>query len=448
MSNYQTTFLNSRIISPLQHFAHQERSGGIVLAVAVLLALLAANSPWRESFFHFFEQHLGLLVNDVPIFNFTLEHWINDGLMSLFFFVVGLELKREFIGGELRELRKVTLPIGAAVLGMLVPALIYLAFNTGTPAADGWGIPMATDIAFALAVVYALGDRVPLSGKVFLATLAIVDDLGAVLIIALFYTSNISLINVVMGLGFLTLLYAANRLGVKSVWFYGIVGIGGVWVSFLLSGVHATIAAVLIAFTIPADSTIPEATFITRLKQLGQRFRAIEPNEVRVLEPEQVDILARIKEEALRATPPLQRLERNLHPVVSFVVLPIFALANAGIAFIDMDMATLFSTHIGLGVALGLLVGKPLGVALAVWVLMRLRWGSLSPDLSWRHIWAIGCLAGIGFTMSMFVTVLAFTDPIDITQAKLGIFIASLISGIIGYLLLWRGSKAKKAFEA
>ncbi|MDO4715915.1 MAG: Na+/H+ antiporter NhaA, partial [Bacteroidales bacterium] len=298
------------------------------------------------------------------------------------------------------------------------------------------------------AVVYALGDRVPLSGKVFLATLAIVDDLGAVLIIALFYTSNISLINVVMGLGFLTLLYAANRLGVKSVWFYGIVGIGGVWVSFLLSGVHATIAAVLIAFTIPADSTIPEATFITRLKQLGQRFRAIEPNEVRVLEPEQVDILARIKEEALRATPPLQRLERNLHPVVSFVVLPIFALANAGIAFIDMDMATLFSTHIGLGVALGLLVGKPLGVALAVWVLMRLRWGSLSPDLSWHHIWAIGCLAGIGFTMSMFVTVLAFTDPIDITQAKLGIFIASLISGIIGYLLLWRGSKAKKAFEA
>ncbi|MDO4715442.1 MAG: Na+/H+ antiporter NhaA, partial [Bacteroidales bacterium] len=144
MSNYQTTFLNSRIISPLQHFAHQERSGGIVLAVAVLLALLAANSPWRESFFHFFEQHLGLLVNDVPFFNFTLEHWINDGLMSLFFFVVGLELKREFIGGELRELRKVTLPIGAAVLGMLVPALIYLAFNTGTPAADGWGIPMAT----------------------------------------------------------------------------------------------------------------------------------------------------------------------------------------------------------------------------------------------------------------------------------------------------------------
>lgn len=448
MSNYQTTFLNSRIISPLQHFAHQERSGGIVLAVAVLLALLAANSPWRESFFHFFEQHLGLLVNDVPFFNFTLEHWINDGLMSLFFFVVGLELKREFIGGELRELRKVTLPIGAAVLGMLVPALIYLAFNTGTPAADGWGIPMATDIAFALAVVYALGDRVPLSGKVFLATLAIVDDLGAVLIIALFYTSNISLINVVMGLGFLTLLYAANRLGVKSVWFYGIVGIGGVWVSFLLSGVHATIAAVLIAFTIPADSTIPEATFITRLKQLGQRFRAIEPNEVRVLEPEQVDILARIKEEALRATPPLQRLERNLHPIVSFVVLPIFALANAGIAFIDMDMATLFSTHIGLGVALGLLVGKPLGVALAVWVLMRLRWGSLSPALSWHHIWAIGCLAGIGFTMSMFVTVLAFTDPIDITQAKLGIFIASLISGIIGYLLLWRGSKAKKAFEA
>lgn len=427
---------NRKIFLPAMQFIRQEKSGGIVLAVAVVIALALANSPWHENFAHFFEHHLGFVVDSTPYFNFSIAHWINDGLMSLFFFVVGLELKREFIGGELRDIRKVVLPVGAAIMGMLVPASIFLALNFGTEVSGGWGIPMATDIAFALALVYMLGDRVPLSAKVFLTTLAIVDDLGSVIVIALFYTSNISVSSIAVGVAFLLIMFIANKMGVKSVLFYGMLGVCGVWTAFLMSGIHATIAAVLAAFMIPADSKIPEATFIARMRRQLRLFEKADSNDVRTLEHEQVEIIAQVKSEAINALPPLQRLEHGMHPFVSFVIMPIFALANAGVNFVEMDMASIFSNNVALGVMLGLLLGKPIGVVASVWILVKLGIGKRSASMTWRRFIGLGFLASIGFTMSMFVTSLAFTDLALHVQAKVGIFAASILGGVIGYRLL------------
>lgn len=427
---------NRKIFLPAMQFMRQEKSGGIVLAVAVVIALALANSPWHENFAHFFEHHLGFVVDSTPYFNFSIAHWINDGLMSLFFFVVGLELKREFIGGELRDIRKVVLPVGAAIMGMLVPASIFLALNFGTEVSGGWGIPMATDIAFALALVYMLGDRVPLSAKVFLTTLAIVDDLGSVIVIALFYTSNISVSSIAVGVAFLLIMFIANKMGVKSVLFYGMLGVCGVWTAFLMSGIHATIAAVLAAFMIPADSKIPEATFIARMRRQLRLFEKADSNDVRTLEHEQVEIIAQVKSEAINALPPLQRLEHGMHPFVSFVIMPIFALANAGVNFVEMDIASIFSNNVALGVMLGLLLGKPIGVVASVWILVKLGIGKRSASMTWRRFIGLGFLASIGFTMSMFVTSLAFTDPALHVQAKVGIFAASILGGVIGYRLL------------
>ncbi|MDY6205497.1 MAG: Na+/H+ antiporter NhaA [Prevotella sp.] len=433
--NYQKTIEN-RVIMPAMQFMQREKSSGIVLAISVVVALIMANSPLREQYASFFEQYFGFVFNGRPFLNFNLEHWINDGLMSMFFFVVGLELKREFIGGELRNLRKVTLPVSAAVFGMLVPAAIYALLNLGTPVFQGWGIPMATDIAFALAVLYMLGDRVPISAKVFLTTLAIVDDLGAVLVIALFYTSEISLFNIGLGMVILLVMFAGNRLGVKSIWFYGILGIGGLWTAFLLSGIHATISAVLAAMVIPADSRIPENAFMARIRRLLRQLETAETNDVRTLTSAQVDILSKVKDDANKAIPPLQRLEHGLHPLVSFVIMPVFALANAGVSFVDMDLTSLFENHVAVGVLLGLLLGKPIGIVAGVWIMEKMGWGKRSRSMTWQRIAGLGFLASIGFTMSMFVAMLAFDEPQFHVQAKVGIFAASIVGGIIGYRLL------------
>lgn len=428
--------IETHLFIPALQFLHREKSSGIVLGVFVVLALVLANSPLSDEYMHFLEHHFGFIINDKPYLNFSIGHWVNDGLMSMFFFVVGLELKREFIGGELRDFRKVTLPVMAAVFGMLFPAIFYLLFNFGTPESAGWGIPMATDIAFALAIVYLLGDRVPVSAKVFLTTLAIVDDLGSVIVIALFYTSQINILNLGLGLAFLVLMFIGNRLGVKNVLFYGILGIGGVWVSFLTSGIHATISAVLAAMVIPADSRIPEAAFIARIKKLTRQFERADSNDVRTLEPDQLKILAKVQQNSAQAIPPLQQLEHQLHPFVSFIVMPIFALANAGISFVDMDIQVLFANRVAIGVLCGLLLGKPLGIMVAVWVTEKLGIGRRSRSMTWRMVAGIGCLASIGFTMSMFITMLAFTTYEHFVQAKVGIFVASIIGATIGYLLL------------
>lgn len=435
IKNYKQR-ISAKVVMPIQHFMRQEKAGGIVLGISVILALFLANSPWSEDYFHFFEQHFGFLAGGTEYFNFSIEHWINDGLMSLFFFVVGLELKREFISGELREPRKVLLPVGAALFGMVVPSAIYLAFNHGTPAAGGWGIPMATDIAFALAVIYMLGSRVPLPVKVFLTTLAIVDDIGSVLVIAFFYTSNISFADLAAGFGFLAFMFAANKLGVKNIWFYAIVAIAGVWASFLMSGIHATISAVLAAFMIPADAAVSEAGFVERIRIHINNFEAARRNAFPTLEEEQVEIIRSVGKDAHMAVPPLQRLEHSLHPFVSFVIMPIFALGNAGVSFVGMDVSGVLDGGVALGVMLGLLLGKPVGVVLSVLLLSRMGVGKMPAGMTTRHLVGVGFLASIGFTMSMFVTTLAFTDSLHQIQAKVGIFAASILGGVIGYLLL------------
>ena len=433
--------LNQHLMLPIKLFMGREKSGGIVLILSVTLAMILANSNLAESYSHFFEQEVGFIVNGEPYLNYSLHHWINDGLMAMFFFVVGLELKREFIGGELADIRNTILPIGAAIGGMIVPALIFLSLNIGTPQTMGWGIPMATDIAFALGVVYLLGDKVPVSAKVFLTTLAIVDDLGAVLVIAFFYTSELSIASLLFGLGFLAVMFIGNRLGIKSRFFYAALGIGGVWVTFLLSGIHATIAAVLAAFMIPADAKINESVYLKRIKKLTRRFEKEEANEVRTLEEGQVDVLTHIQHDTTIAIPLLQQLEHKMTPIVTFLIMPIFAIANAGISFTDLSLSDIFSTHVALGVTLGLLLGKPVGIIGATFLMVKMRWATLPSAITRRTLLGLGMLASIGFTMSMFISTLAFTDELLMTQAKLGIFLASILGGIGGYVLLNKKSK-------
>lgn len=424
-----------KITEPIQRFVKQEKSGGIVLGISVLAALYLANSPWSDEYFHFLENKIGIVFNDVSFLKYSLHHWINDGLMAIFFFVIGLELKREIVAGELSNPRKALLPIGAALGGMLIPAIIYFSLNPTGEASNGWGIPMATDIAFALGVLHFLGKRIPLSLKVFLTALAIVDDLGAVLVIAFFYTSEISIQSLLVGLGFVLVMYVGNKMGIRNILFYAIIGIVGVWIAFLLSGVHATIAAVLAAFVIPANVGIKENIFIERIRNSINKFKDILPNDKVTLTDEQIHQLEIIKKDTNCAIPPLQRLEHAMHPIVTFIVLPIFALANAGVSM-NVDVQELFSTNVALGVSLGLLAGKVIGIVGITWLLVKLRIAPFPEGMNLRNLFGISFLASIGFTMSLFISSLAFTDEIIITQAKIGIFTASIIGGIVGYFIL------------
>lgn len=424
-----------KITEPIQRFVKQEKSGGIVLGISVLAALYLANSPWSDEYFHFLENKIGIVFNDVSFLKYSLHHWINDGLMAIFFFVIGLELKREIVAGELSNPRKALLPIGAALGGMLIPAIIYFSLNPTGEASNGWGIPMATDIAFALGVLHFLGKRIPLSLKVFLTALAIVDDLGAVLVIAFFYTSEISIQSLLVGLGFVLVMYVGNKMGIRNILFYAIIGIVGVWIAFLLSGVHATIAAVLAAFVIPANVGIKENIFIERIRNSINKFKDILPNDKVTLTDEQIHQLEIIKKDTNCAIPPLQRLEHAMHPMVTFIVLPIFALANAGVS-VNVDVQELFSTNVALGVSLGLLAGKVIGIVGITWLLVKLRIAPFPEGMNLRNLFGISFLASIGFTMSLFISSLAFTDEIIITQAKIGIFTASIIGGIVGFFIL------------
>lgn len=430
-----------RMVSPIQRFIKQEKSGGIVLGISVIIALVLANSSLKEHYHHILEYKFGFQWAGNSFFEYSLHHWINDGLMAIFFFVVGLELKREIVAGELSNPRKAMLPIGAALGGMVVPAVIYFVLNPSGEMSNGWGIPMATDIAFALGVLYLLGSRIPLTLKVFLTALAIVDDLGAVLVIAFFYTSEISTLHLLVGASILVIMYLGNRIGVRNILFYAILGIGGVWTAFLLSGVHATIAAVLAAFTIPANVRISEKVFSEKIQVLLDKFKAIDPDNTKsTLTNEQLHILEQIENSSACATPPLQRLEHMMHPMVTFLIIPIFALANAGVS-LAIDFDHLFSTNVALGVALGLLVGKVIGVVGFTVVLVKLKVAPFPEGMNIKNLFGLSLLAAIGFTMSLFVTSLAFTSEEYMTQAKIGIFVASIIGGVIGYYVLSREKK-------
>ena len=430
------------IINPVNSFISKSTTGGIVLFVSALIAIILANSSFSEWYHHLWEHKIGFYFDGNTYLNYSIHHWVNDGLMAIFFFVVGLELKRELIGGELSNPKNAMLPIIAAVGGMVVPALFYTFFNYGTESAHGWGIPMATDIAFALGVLYLLGDRIPLSLKVFLTALAIVDDLGAVMVIAIFYTAEIDYFMLFTGLGFVVFLFLSKAFGIRNTIYYAVIGIFCVWLPFLLSGVHATIASVLVAFTIPADSRVNENAFIGKIKLYLNQFKYADQNEkVPTLSSEQLHVLEDMRIVTKDAMTPLQRLEHRMHPFVSFVIMPVFALANAGVTFSN-DIFTEVTSNVTLGVAVGLIFGKVLGVFGISMAVIKLKIANMPEGLTSRHLFGVGFLAAIGFTMSLFVTNLAFTGPTPELvaehqlQAKLGIFMASLIAGVIVFIIL------------
>lgn len=441
------TTLDIYLLLPIKNFIEKQTSVGLLLILSAILAIAFANSPWRALYHEFWEQHLFIGVNNTVIEK-SLLHWINDGLMSIFFFMVGLELKREIVNGHLASVRGAVLPIAAAAGGMIFPALIYFFFNSGAESITGWGIPMATDIAFALGILYLLGNRVPLPLKVFLTAIAIVDDMGAVLVIAFFYTAELSVENLIIAGFFLLILLTANQMGVRNVWFYALMGIGGLWMAIMLSGVHATIAAVLAAFTIPTTKKIDTPVFLRKVKWLSSEVRKKSKKTANTAEntnseEDLVKTIEKFTSLAADATPPLQRLEHALYPFVSFVILPLFAFANAGVTLNIGSFNAIFNP-VTIGVVVGLLLGKFIGIVLATRLLVFFRLSVLPTNVSWKHIYGIGFLGGIGFTMSLFITELAFKNELFSTQAKIGIFLASIIAGSIGFFYLKYISKPPK----
>jgi NhaA family Na+:H+ antiporter len=430
-----------RIVRPFQDFTDKQSSGGIVLIAATVIALLWANSPWAESYAALWHTKLTVGVGDLSLSK-DLTHWVNDGLMAVFFLVVGLEIKREILVGELSSVRNAALPVAAALGGAVVPALIYLAINAGTEGSAGWGIPMATDIAFVLGVLALLGERASTALKVFLTALAIVDDIVAVLVIALFYTSEISWGALGVGVLFLAALIVANLLGVDRTLVYAVLGMG-LWLCFLLSGVHATIAGVLLALTVPAVSFMDPGAFLDRSRYVLARFeKAGEKGENVLANDERQAALHALNHAAHKLEPPLQELEHALNPWVVFAIMPIFALANAGMSFGGAVVETLTSP-IALGIVAGLIIGKQLGITLFAWLAVRSGVAELPEGISWRHVYGAGWLAGIGFTMSLFITDLAFSEDSLVEDAKVGILGASLIAGVVGWMILRGASRPR-----
>jgi len=410
---------------------------GILLITTTIVALYLANSQYAEAYHSFWEKEfmVGFLHLNI---SHPLHVWINDGLMAMFFFVVGLEIKREIYAGQLSSFKKAALPICAALGGMIIPGLIFLFINWNLDTADGWGIPMATDIAFSLGILALLGNRVPIGAKIFLTTFAIVDDLGAVLIIALFYSSDISVISLVVGGIFLTIMFGANVLGVKKGWFYAILGIGGLWVSFLLSGIHPTISGVLAAFAIPAKSNISLSKLSLKLKYLVS-IKFMDPefreNKFTIVSSKNVELITTIKKTSHDAIPPLQWLEKQLTPWAYYVIMPIFVLANAGVTIKGVENE-LLSSPVSLGIICGLIFGKVIGINLFCWLAVKCKIASLPLKTNWKNLIGIGFLGGMGFTMSLFITGLAFSSSEIISQATLGIFVASIVSGVLGFFIL------------
>ena len=378
------------VISKLyQEFTHSEQSSGLILIVATLISMAIANSIWGGAYTNFWHSYVGFNFAGLHL-KHSVAHWVNDGLMAVFFLLIGLEIEREIYKGELSDLRNASLPIAAAIGGMLVPALIHYTFNRGTPTQDGFGIPMATDIAFALGVLALLGDRVPVSLKIFLAALAIIDDLGAILVIALFYVSDFSIAYFTGAMAIFALLLVFNRMGAKQIWIYLLLGVV-MWYCMLESGVHATLAGVLLAFAIPFGN--------------GDEHS------------------------------PSYHLQHVLHKPVAFIIMPIFALANTGIMLSDDWVSGLTSAN-SMGISAGLLIGKPVGILLMCWLAIKFGISQLPEEVNWQHIIGASFLGGIGFTMSIFITLLAFNDASVVQISKIAVLFTSLIAGVIGYFIL------------
>jgi NhaA family Na+:H+ antiporter len=434
MNNNQTKSPIEKILNPIQEFMHAETSGGIVLIICTIIALIWANSPFADSYFHLWHTYITFDFGGF-VLKHSLHHWINDGLMVIFFFVVGLEIKRELLAGELSSAKKAALPVTGALGGMILPAIIYFSLNAGKEGVAGWGIPMATDIAFVVGIMALLGPKFPFSLKIFILALAIVDDIGAVLVIAIFYTAEISFSALVIAAGILLLLIAFNRLGVRSLIVYTISGVA-LWLAFLESGVHATVAGVLLAFTIPVSSRINTKKFTTETKELLDEFDKSGDHGENVLTNEsRLVIVQSIESNCEKILTPLQRFEHLLHPWVAFFIMPVFALANAGVS-VGGDFVNSILNPISLGIILGLFFGKQLGIFFFSFIAIKAGLASKPEGVNYTKMYGAGILAGIGFTMSLFIANLAFPSEELLNVAKVGVLIASLISGIVGFIVV------------
>jgi Na+:H+ antiporter, NhaA family len=430
-------FVPRAFVRPARRFMAMEASGGVVMLLAAVVALAWANSPFADVYESLWETTFDLRLGDVVHVDLTLREWVNDAAMALFFFVVGMEIKRELVVGELRDRRAALLPAVAAVGGMVVPALLYLAFNAGGAGQGGWGIPMATDIAFAVGVVALLGRRVPVAAKLFLLTLAIVDDLGAIVVIAVFYTAGLSAGWLAVAAGAVVGAVLLRRGDIRSLVPYTVLGVVA-WLALHEAGVHATLAGVAFGLLTPVWSFYDPARFGSRARALvdeidrtfadgGIDHDAYERNDARLRD------LVRLSTET---SSPLERLEYRLAPWVSFVVVPVFALANAGVRLSGEMLSGALGNPVVLGVAVGLVVGKTVGIVSATWLACRLGVGRLPAGTTWRHLVGLATCAGIGFTVALFVAGLSFTDPALTDAAKLGILGGSLVAGVLAVVVL------------
>lgn len=424
-----------------QRAAHYHINGGILLMAIVLLAMLVANSPWSEAYMNFWNKEVYLQIGNFNLFNhhgepMTLMTFINDVLMTIFFFSVGLEIKREILVGELSSFRKALLPIIAACGGMILPVIIYYIMTHGTPAENGLAIPMATDIAFSLGVLSLFGKRVPISLKIFLTAFAVVDDIGGILVIALFYTSHLDVNCLIYATAALLILCAGNRMGIHNHWFYIAVGFV-LWYCFLQSGIHATIAGVVAAFTVPAKPHLHTGKYINSIKRNIEEFPANTCKKDLILSKEQINALKCIESASDKVISPLQSLEDDLHALVNYIVIPLFAFANAGIV-----LTSEYGGHLEIGlltwaVAVGLIAGKFIGIYLFTWFSIKCRLSVMPSGMTWSNLTGISLLGGIGFTVSLFIANLSFgNDAVMLSQAKLGVLIGTAIAGILGCIVL------------
>ncbi|MES2359845.1 MAG: Na+/H+ antiporter NhaA [Gemmatimonadota bacterium] len=438
--------LIDHITTPLSRMMQAGPAGGLVLLVCAAIALVWANSPWAHGYHALWETQISIGVAATHA-TLTLHEVVNDGLMAVFFFLVGLEIKREILVGELASVRQAALPVAAALGGMIVPAMLFVAFNVSTHATRGWGIPMATDIAFALGVLALLGDRIPSSLRVFLSALAIADDLGAVLVIALFYTATISWGALVAAAALLVLSIVANAVGIRATWAYALIGLA-LWIAVLLSGVHATVAGVLLAFTIPTRTRIDESAFLAGARDALADFHDAHKPEATVLSSRAHQVaLEQLNTLADHAQAPLVRLEHGLSGIVNFGIMPVFALANAGVSL--SGSGHLITSPVAVGVLAGLFIGKPIGISLATWLSVRSGIASVPADVTRRMLFGVALLGGIGFTMSLFIAGLAFGGSEELlTAAKLGIFTASLLAGFAGWMVLRRTRSGTSDLDA
>lgn len=433
------------ITKPLATFLENEAAIGILLFLSAAAAIVMANSGMAHAYHELWEKEIILSFEDRELV-LDLHHFINDGLMAIFFFLVGLEIKREFLAGELSSFRQAALPVGAAIGGMVVPAGIYLLLNEGE-AASGWGIPMATDIAFALGLINLVKSRIASSVKVFVTSLAVVDDIGAVLVIAFFYTSDLNVDQLYIAGGAFVILLVANRLGVRNVFFYGFVGISGIWLAFFYSGIHATIAGILLAFTIPAEYRISKQEFTDRLKRYYRTLLKSSTMDMDFNTHEEERVLQKIRSVGDAARTPLQKIESGLHPFVYFVIMPIFAFANAGLT-IDDNFLELLMAPISLGVIFGLIGGKIIGISLVSRFMVAIGLADLPRGSTWKQVYGASILAAIGFTMSLFIAELAFTNPEYVAEAKSAILVASTIAALGGVIFIRLTNKKNSVTDA